>query len=535
MPGIIDQWGNPISSGQIARLRQHQAMPRMASPRQPFSTYHPTSGLTPASLASILSASSLGQSQQYMELLEEIEEKDLHYAAVLSTRKRQVAQLPVRVKAASEEGPHQEHADFIRRWLAKGALGANLFHMLDAVSKGYSVQEIIWQTEPGRVWPLRLVYRPQRYFEVDWRDGDTMLMRQNSGLAPLSLHKFMVHRHPSKSGLVLRSGLGRVALWAWMFKAYTQQDWATFAHNFGAPIRVGRYGPESSVEDRAVLWRAVTNIAGDMAAIIPRSMEVEFIEAKNAANSAELFEARCRYLDEQISKLVLGQTATTDANTGSHAAGRTHRLVQEDIERSDAAMVANTCNRQLIPQIVAFNFGPQDEYPEVEIGWPDEVPLAEVVDAVAKLGPLGLRVKASEIRDRLNLTPPEDAEAEEGAPAVEDVIGGRAPTPPAAPSPGRPGAAPMLRRLVQLQSQQPEPEITDALVARLAEDAAGVLHGLSDQVLAEIEAATDLADLGARIAALRLDPAELARVMGRSLALAQLVGEASIAEQVGDA
>lgn len=532
---IIDQWGNPIPPAQIARLREHRAMPRLGSPRQPFSTYQPTSGLTPASLGSILSQASLGQSQQFMELLEEIEERDLHYASVLSTRKRQVAQLPITVTAAGEDARYQEHAEFLRKWLTTETLAVSLVDMLDGISKGFSVLEISWKTEPGCIWPLRLVYRPQRFFEVDWRDGNTVLMRDNADFLPLGLHKFVVHRHPSKSGLLLRSGLGRVAVWAWMFKQFTMQDWAVFVHNYGAPIRVGRYGPESTNEDRAVLWKAVSNIAGDMAAIIPRSMEIEFKEVANAADSAKLFEARCRYLDEQISKLVLGQTATTDANPGSHAAGQTHRLVQEDIERSDAGMLSATVNRQLVPQIISFNFGSQDAYPKVAIGRPDEVPLEKVVAAVKDLGPQGLRVKASEIRDRLGLTPPDQVE---GQPEEPDVIGGRAPAAPPAGGaaggsggPALPRPAPLLRRMVQLQAQGLGDDAIDALVERVSADAAGALHGLTEAVLQELEAANDLPDLAQRLVGLQLDPAELAEVMGRSLALANLVGQAMVADE----
>ncbi|MBW6402043.1 DUF935 domain-containing protein [Roseomonas sp. HJA6] len=536
---IIDQWGNPIPPSRIAQLRQHQAMPRVGTPRSPYSTYQPTRGLTPASLGALLSQSAQGQSQQLMELLEEIEEKDLHYASVLSTRKRQVAQLPITVTAASEDARHKEHADFLRRWLDTDTLAVSLVDMLDGVSKGFSVLEISWLTEPRKVWPLRLVYRPQRFFDVDWRDGDTVMMRDNADLVPLGLHKFVVHRHPSKSGNLLRSGIGRVAVWAWMFKSFTMQDWAIFVHNYGAPIRLGRYGPESTEEDRAVLWRAVANVAGDMAAIVPKSMEVEFVQVQNAADSAKLYEARCRYLDEQISKVVLGQTATTDANPGSHAAGQTHRLVQEDIERSDAGMLSTTVNRQLAPQIIAFNFGPQDAYPRVHIGRPDEVPLKDVIDGVQKLGPLGLRVRGSEMRDRLGLKPVEEAEGKE---PDEDVIGGRAPAPtPTVGAAGGPGGADLprptqiMKRLVQLQSQGLTDDAMDALVDRLSADAAGALHGLTAEVLQQMETATDLPDLAQRLVGLRLDPAELATAIGRSLALANLVGQALVADETAGA
>ncbi len=65
--------------------------------------------------------------------------------------------------------------------------------------------------------------------------------------------------------------------------------------------------------------------------------------------------------------------------------------MQEDIERADAADVSGTLNEQLIPNIVAFNFGPQDVYPTVRIGRPDEVPLEIFSTAFKNLAPLASR------------------------------------------------------------------------------------------------------------------------------------------------
>jgi hypothetical protein len=162
------------------------------------------------------------------------------------------------------------------------------------------------------------------------------------------------------------------------------------------------------------------------------------------------------------------------------------------------------------------------------------VPIKEVVAAVKDLGPLGLRVKASEIHERLGTTPPEGAE--------EDVIGGRqpAPVPPPAggmvplpgglPAPGTP-PRPILNGLLTLHAQQ-APAALEALLDRLSLDAQGALNGLTDAIRVELQAATDMQDLARRIAALQLPPEELAGVLGRGLALANLVGQAAAVDEM---
>lgn len=516
---LLDQFGNSIPAGEVRRLRQEVATPTLAGVRPAFS-WSPADGMTPARLAQIHRDAARGISQRYLELAEDIEERDLHYAGVIATRKRAVAQLPVTVVAASDDSAHVEHADLVRRWLDEGVLDAALFDILDAVGKGFSVHEVMWRTEPGRTWPERLVWRPQRWFELDRATAETLELREGITRVPLAPHKFLVHRHPSKSGLVMRSGLARVASWAWMWKSFTLADWAGFVRNYGQPLRLGKYGPNSTSEDRDVLWRAVSNIAGDCAAIVPAGMEIEFVEVGDLKAGAELYERRADWLDRQVSKLVLGQTTTTDAVSGGHAVAKEHRLVQEDIKRADARLVSASVTRQLVQPMVAFNFGPQDAYPKLLIGRPDEVPLREVVEGVAKLVPLGLRVEASQLRDRLGLAEPaEDAE----------VLGRPAPAPPAPPPapppPGRPA----------LNAQIPTPDALEALGARLAADARRALGGMTGRVAAEVAAARDLQDLADRLARLSLDPEQLAAAMGQGLALAHLAGQAALLDEIGTA
>ncbi len=506
---LLDQFGQSIPAADVRRLRTEITAPTLAGVRPAFS-WSPADGMTPARLAQIHRDAARGISQRYLELAEDIEERDLHYAAVLATRKRAVSQLPVTVTAASDDPAHVEHADFIRRWLDTGVFEGALFDVLDGVGKGFSVHEIIWRTDPGRIWPEQLLYRPQRWFEVGRDEPDAIMLREATTRLPLAPHKFLLHRHPGKSGLVMRSGLARVASWAWMWKAFTLADWAAFVRNYGQPLRLGKYGPESTSEDRDVLWRAVANIAGDTAAIVPRGMEIEFAEVGDLKAGAELYERRCDWLDRQVSKLVLGQTTTTDAVSGGHAVAREHRLVQEDIERADARMVSTTVTRQLVHAIIAFNFGPQDAYPKLLIGRPDEVPLREVIEGVSKLVPLGLRVEASELRDRLGLAEPaEDAE----------VLGPRPAAAPAAPP--------------ALNAQLPTPEALDVLGVRTAQGTRRALGGMAAQIREEVGAATDLQDLANRLARLQMDPEALAVALGQGLTLAHLAGQAALLDELG--
>ncbi|WP_461522689.1 DUF935 domain-containing protein [Rhizobium leguminosarum] len=505
---------------------------RIGSVRNPFSG-HPADGLTPQRLAAILRTAANGEPESYFELAEDIEERDLHYAAVMATRKRSVAQLPISVKAASDSADHQKHAALVQSWIEDDVLRSSLFDMLDAIGKGLSIMEIDWQLRYGNQLPRELIWRTQRWFTFDQTDGETVLLREGVSGEPLAPHKFVIHRHKTKSGLTIRSGIARVACWAWMFKAFTVKDWAIFCQNFGQPIRIGKYGRGATEAEKDVLWRAVSGIAGDCAAIIPREMMIELTEVGSKGTSTDMYERRADWHDRQISKLVLGQTTTTDAVSGGHAVSQEHRLVQEDIERSDAMSVSSTLNMQLIPNIVAFNFGPQDRYPTVRIGRPDEVPLGVFADAFDKLAPHGLTAEESFLRDRMGIPAPK---------AGAILVGGRPATPASTDEVVPPRTQPKPEKTVHsmfdglfnkaTHARSRTDDVIDALTDRLERDASGAIGGMVDEVKLALLHAEDLRDAAERISKLGLSPNDLTEAMARGMALAHLAGQAALMDDL---
>lgn len=537
---ILQRDGTPFPSRPPAGPRQAAAT--LGGVRSPMSG-HPAEGLTPARLAAIHRAAASGDPLAYFELAEDIEERDPHYLAVLSTRKRQVSQIPITVEPAGDDETSIKHADFVREWLALDVLQGAMFDLLDAIGKGLSILEIEWETRRGWVAPRALHWSDPRYFDLDEVSLDEPRLRDGAGSIPLESWRYVVHRHKSKSGLTIRSGIARAASWAWMYKAFTLRDWAIFAQNYGMPIRIGKYHSGATEDEKDTLMRALAGLSGDLAAIIDERMLVELIELRSTMDGSKLYEQRSDWMDRQISKLVLGQTATTDAAPGSHAIGGTHRLVQEDLERFDAQLVEATVNPQVIKPMVIFTFGAGvKKFPILKIGRPDEIPIETIITAVKELGPLGLKVEASQILDRLGLTEAE-TEPKDGKPV--DIIGGRQP-PAAHPSddaPVPPGKKPdglgdlklnsrMLHGLFDLHARQREPEYVERLTAALAQDAAGALAGVKAEIRAEFEAAEDLPDLMSRLERLQLGPDELREAMARGMALANLVGRAAVLDEL---
>lgn len=537
-PVIYDAWGKPI---ERVALTQEVAAPRVGSARNPSAGY-PADGLNPIRLAGILRAADMGEPRQFLELAEAIEERDPHYLGVLGTRRRSVSGLDITVEAGSTDPEDEKIAQMVRDWVDRDELSAELFAILDCLGKGYSGTEVVYEFSEGQYHP-RLIPRDPRIFRFDRNDLETPMMLNDYGQpVPLEPGHFIWATIKAKSGLALRSGLARVAAWGWMFKMFTQRDWAIFTQTYGQPVRLGKFPGGASPEDKDTLYQAVANIAGDCAAIVPDSMSIDFVEAANVGASHQLYKERCDWLDQQISKAVLGQTSTTDAVIGGLGSGKEHREVQEDIEKADAKALAAILNRDLIRVWVQLQYGPRKVYPRIRIGRAKEEDLKALSDAIGPMIDRGMEVDMTDMRERFGLPEPKA-----GAKMLRPQGAGAVPTDPTDPN------SKIKRVLGEIKRVEADPAPTtapqaegplagkkqgvsaeDALTDQLTLEAAPAMAVMLAQVEDMFAAATSLEELRAMLVEgfKGLPSAALADILAKAFLVANIGGRADVVEDV---
>ncbi len=519
MATIYDHLLRPVNA---AALKEQQAIVKRGM-RSAYAGYHPADGLTPDRLARLLRESIDGYPERYLELAEDMEERDPHYADVLGIRKRQVSGLDITVEAASDDADDQRAADLVRAAVGTDTFADELIDVLDAIGKGFSATEIIWETTANEWMPVRLNWCHPTWFEFDRDDLETLLLRDPAGPQPLAPYKWIIHRAKTKSGLTIRGGLSRLVAWSYMFKSYTAKDWAVFVERFGQPLRIGKWGAGASPEQQDTLARAVASIGADFHAVIPESMMIEFVEAKITGNM-ELYERRCDWLDRQVSKAVLGQTQTTDATAGGYATAKVHDGVRDDLEKADARQLMATLNRDLARPVVDLNMGPRKRYPKIKIGRPDEVDVESLVKNVATLVPLGLKVGMSTMRDKIGMPDP--------APDEECLAPARAaPVDPSAPpAPGETPPVPPLKPAAQSAAAAGTVPV-DAIDTGISEILAGdgwvkmvepMIAGLSDKLAGCSSLDEVRAVLAAHLAT--MDTGALAETLAKAAFSARLAG-----------
>lgn len=397
----------PKQAIQTKDLQQEIASPTLQGVRS--LQYESLSAqMTPSKLAATIRSVCAGDALDYLTLAEEMEERDPHYRSVLSVRKGTVASLEPVIAIKSEENTKlNEIAEDLRKIVSTPEFGNLLFDLVDGLAKGYSVVEIIWESTNSRWIPVHYIWRDPRFFKID-ELGQCLRLRDDNIPDGIELrpYKFIQFVPKLKSGLPLRGGLALIAAWSYVFKSYTLRDWLAFTEAYGMPLRLGKYGAGSSEEDRRVLLKAVSSIGSDMGAIIPESMQIEFIQGANAATGESIFKTLADWLDSQLSKAILGQTMTTD-NGSSRSQSETHDKVRKDILKSDARQLAHAISRDLLRPYVDLNYGKQDIYPLFSLILEEKEDINALVENISKLAPLGLQVSQAEILAKLGLKVPQ--------------------------------------------------------------------------------------------------------------------------------
>lgn len=374
---------------------------------------YPSDGLTPVRLAEIFKEADAGDVLRQAELFEEMEEKDPHLFSQLQTRKNAVTGLDYEVIPFDSDDPRdKEIAEFVEAQLG-GIEGFEdiMLDLLDAIGKGFAVSEIMWSYDEGHVVVDDIRSRHQKRFFWDSVDDSFKVRTQEASEGiELPKNKFIVHKYKARSGHPSRAGVLRVVAWMYLFKNYTLKDWVAFCEVFGMPLRLGKYQPGASEDDKRALMQALVAIGADAAGIFPDGTAIEFVNTEKTS-STDLYERLARYCDEQVSKAILGQTLTSDSGGGSYAQSKTHNDVRHDLTVADCKAIAATLRRDLIRPLVLYNFGEDKRIPYLRFDAEESEDLTQTATVIGTLiREAGLKVPTSYIYKKFSIPKPEGDE-----------------------------------------------------------------------------------------------------------------------------
>ena len=330
-------------------------------------------------------------------------ERDAHAYSVLQKRKLAVVGREWLVTPASDSADDKRAADFITETLKGISFDRICMELLDATNKGFAVGEVMWAVKPSAILgheaivPADLIARNQRRFtfakERDDKWGGYPLRlytRENmyEGVE-LPLNKFIVHRFGSKDGSPYGLGLGHKLFWPVFFKRQGITFWLTFCDKFGSPTAIGKYPRGAQASEQKKLLDALRAIANDVGIIVPEGTEVDLLEAQRSG-TVTTYESLCRYMDEQMSEAVLGETMTTSAAGAGLGSGQANvqNEVRNEVSQADADLLSDTLNGSLIKWLIDYNM-PGAGYPMVSRNFDEEEDLNKRAERDTKIGELG--------------------------------------------------------------------------------------------------------------------------------------------------
>lgn len=518
---ILDASGKPIQS---KRLDEPQTA-RLGHLHRLYEE-HPSAGLTPGRLASILRDAEQGDLIAQHDLFRDMEEKDGHILCEMGKRRGAVlgADWDI-VPPADASAREKADAEWLKETLESLELEDILLDAMDAAGHGFSCQEVIWQSVGKERLPISFEHRPQSWFKTNPEARNEIRLRDNSPAgSELLPFGWFVHVHKAKSGYLARGGLHRTLAWPYLFKNYAVRDLAEFLEIYGLPLRLGKFPAGATAEEKSALLRAVMGIGHAAGGIIPDGMAIEFQEA--AKGASDPFDAMISWCERTESKVILGQTLTAqaDGKTSTNALGKVHDEVRGDILDADCRQLARSLKRQLLWPILAMNRPGADpaRCPAFvfDTGEPEDI--GQYAEALPKLVAIGLKIPTDWAHEKLRIPQPAsdtDEILRAAAPAKEAAAGKPEPDPADRETP--PGRA-------ALTSQGTAPDPADQLTPALGTAAQPVVdHWLAriEQLLAQHPGITP-AGILERLLDLYGDlPTEqLVEVMAQGYAIAALAG-----------
>ena len=284
-------------------------------------------------------------------------ERDAFAFAVINKRKMAVVSFPWDVQPASNALRDRKAAELVKAQLNAINFDKLTLDLLDAILKGYAIAEVIWNTDGSQIYVEKVIPRNQRRFVFDENYAPKLLTLQHLITGEdLPERKFIVHSAGAKDGSPYGLGIGAKLFWPTFFKRQNITFWLTFADKFGSPTVVGKY-PNGTIDaEQNKLLDAISSVAQESGIIMPQDMVVELLEASRSG-AGDFYENLCRYMDEQISVAVLGETMTTTAKSAGLGSSQsdTHNDIRLELARADADLLTGTLQQTLVKWIVEFN------------------------------------------------------------------------------------------------------------------------------------------------------------------------------------
>lgn len=274
---------------------------------------------------------------------------DPHLWSCIQSRKSGSMQLDYKFTSDNSEKSFESKFRYFEKMIKLIDLESLYSDILDAIMFGFQPIEIVWSQDrrDKLYYPTIFDALPQEYFEIN-NTGQINLKRnysnkleQNKSISEFKLlnirHEF---NYSNPYGTVLLSK----CYWSVKFKNGGIKLWVSFMEKYGMPLVLGKIRRGASFEESEKLANKLADMCEDAVIVTPDDVEIQLHDATRSS-STELFNEMIKFCNSEISKVILSQTLTSEINTGSYAASKTHNEIRKDVIKKDIRLIEKTMNK----------------------------------------------------------------------------------------------------------------------------------------------------------------------------------------------
>ena len=290
-----------------------------------------------------------GQFNVYKELL-----RDDQVRSAFQQRRTAVVQAELDIVPGGKSPVDNEAVEYVKAVLDDIGFDQVTDKMLFAFHYGYSVAELMPVFRDGRWYLDSIRVRDRGRFRFG--ANNELFLLKGSQRIPMDREKFWVfsvgQEHDDNP---YGEGLAHALYWPVFFKRNCIKFWLIYLEKFGMPTAVAKLSQAAikDPEQKGMALDVLDAIQTDSGVVIPEDFVVELLEASRSGTVD--YKALEDAMNRAISKIILSQTMTTDDGS-SLSQAQVHGGVKADVIKSDADLICDSFNRQVIDYLVELNF-----------------------------------------------------------------------------------------------------------------------------------------------------------------------------------
>lgn len=280
-----------------------------------------------------------------------------------------------------------EAAEFVATQINNIGFDSIIKAMQWGVYYGYAVAEVIWQQTDGKIGIADIKVRDRGKFKYD--KDQRLVFLGNDAETVVGERKFWTYSAGGDTtdnpyGL----GLAHYLFWAVLFKKSNIKFWLLGLEKAATSVPHVQYDPKSpnAASERQKALQAGISIKNGSAIATAQGTVVELLKG---VSGTEDYETLCRYMDEAIALVILGQVMTSQAVGGQYKA-EIQNQVKEDIIKADADLICSSFNNTVGKWLTEWNF-PNAKPPKLWLLTQSEIDKKATADTYNAMATVGYR------------------------------------------------------------------------------------------------------------------------------------------------